>query len=73
MTKEELQRLGNYLKKLRLQNKLSLRAVGDRLEVTHKAVQFWEQGTNEITLNNLVKLSRLYNVTLDEILEGSRI
>lgn len=73
MNDKEKIRLGEELKRLRLKNNLTLTAVGLRLGVTHKSVQFWEQGKNEISLTTILKLAKIYGVTVDEILDNARL
>lgn len=60
--------LGIVLKELRLQNDLTLEEVAEKLGVTHKAVQFWEQGFTEIKLTRLVQLASIYNSSVDDVL-----
>lgn len=73
MTKEELVKLGGVLKELRLKNNYTLEEVGNKLGVTHKSVQFWEQGVNEIKLAKFIMLCSIYNTTIDSVLESAGI
>lgn len=73
MTKNELMRLGSVLSNKREINNYTLEQVAAHIGVTHKAVQFWEQGVNEIKLSKLITLCQLYNVTIDQLLEEARI
>ncbi len=73
MTKNELVRLGGVLKELRLKNNYTLEEVGNMLGVTHKSVQFWEQGVNEIKLAKFIMLCSIYKTTIDSVLESAGI
>lgn len=67
----DLIKLGIVFKKLRLENNLTLEEVAKELNVTHKAVQFWEQGRNEIKLSHLILLCKLYKTTLNDVIESA--
>ncbi|MDE8228254.1 helix-turn-helix transcriptional regulator [Erysipelothrix rhusiopathiae] len=43
MNQDEKDRLGLILKKYRIKNNMTLEYVADKLNITHKSVQFWEQ------------------------------
>ena len=61
---------GNYLYNLRKQNNLTQRFVAYQLNVSDKAVSKWETGKSIPDVNKLKLLSTLYNVPLDDLLEG---
>ncbi|MBK2401650.1 helix-turn-helix domain-containing protein [Erysipelothrix sp. strain 2 (EsS2-6-Brazil)] len=73
MNQDEKDRLGLILKKYRIKNNMTLEYVADKLNITHKSVQFWEQGKNEIKLSKLIAISKLYNISIDSILEEANI
>ena len=59
---------GNYLSKLRMDNKLTQRFVAYQLEVTDKAVSKWEMGKSKPDLDKLRKLACLYNVDVNDLI-----
>lgn len=59
---------GKNLKNLRLGEGLSQRALGDHLGVCNQTVSFWESGSREPDLDTLVKISELFNVSVDFLL-----
>ena len=63
---------GNYLYKLRKENKLTQRFVAYQLDVSDKAVSKWETGKSKPDLEKLKLLSTLYNVSLDELLKSEK-
>lgn len=60
---------GNYLYKLRRQNKLTQRYVAYQLDVSDKAVSKWETSKSTPDLDKLKSLAVLYNVSLEELLK----
>ena len=60
---------GNYLYHLRKERKMKQSYVGSKLGVTDKAVSKWENGRSELSLEKLKKLSVLYCVPLDSLLD----
>ena len=60
---------GNYLYHLRKERKMKQSYVGSKLGVTDKAVSKWENGKSELSLEKLKKLSVLYCVPLDSLLD----
>ena len=61
---------GNYLYQLRKEHGLTQRYVAYELSVTDKAVSKWEMGKSKPDLDKLKLLAALYNVPLDELLNG---
>lgn len=66
--------LTQNLKGLRKANGYTLEAVAEKLGVSRQAVAKWERGDTVPDLANCVALARLYDVTLDSLVEnaGSR-
>lgn len=60
--------MGERLKKLRRENNLTQKQVGQRIGVAISAVSSYESGVRYPTYESLVKLSRLYNVTTDYLI-----
>lgn len=60
--------VGEQLKYYREQNRLSQQDVADRLETSRQSISRWETDKCYPDLDNLVLLSKLYQVTLDELL-----
>ena len=53
---------------LRQQQNMTQQELAARVNVTHQAVSKWENGSSIPDLQTLMTLSRLFNVTLDELL-----
>lgn len=60
----------NNLARLRKHKGLSQWDVAEALDVSRQAVSRWEIGTAAPSTDNLIRLSRLYEVTLDELIRG---
>ena len=63
---------GNYLYRLRKDNDLTQRFVAYQLNVSDKAVSKWETGKSTPDLDKLKLLSALYNVPLEELINGGK-
>lgn len=64
----ENKQIGDYLKRLRQHAGYTQAEVGQFLSVTYKAISRWESGTGTPELGNLLMLSKLYRITVDDIL-----
>lgn len=63
-------RIGKFLKELRLKNNYSQTELSELIYVTRQAISNWENGKATPDSEILIKLSELYNVSIDEILVG---
>lgn len=59
---------GDYLKKLRTENNLSQEKLAEKLGVSRQSVSKWEQGYAVPDTDNMLKLSKLYGLSVDAIL-----
>jgi len=64
-------RLQEMLKQQRLQNHYTQAQLAQKLFVSTQAVSKWERGQTVPTIDNLLALSDLYNLSLDELVQGS--
>ena len=62
--------LNEKLISLRKKNKLTQAQVAEALDVSRQAISSWETGTVLPSTDNLLALSRLYQVLLDHLLNG---
>ncbi|OUP66305.1 hypothetical protein B5F13_04865 [Drancourtella sp. An177] len=63
---------GKHLKELREAKKLSQDQVAQELNVSRQAISKWENDKTFPDIDNLIRLSRLYGVTLDELVGVER-
>ena len=59
--------LGTTITRLRTQRGLSQGDLAEALEVSRQSVSKWETNASTPDLDKLVKLSRFFGVTLDEL------
>ncbi len=60
--------MDNRMRELREDNDLSQREVAEKLGITQRKYSYIETGTQQLTDEILVGLSKIYNVTTDYIL-----
>lgn len=66
------ERIGQFIKKIRQDNNLTQKELADRLGVTFQAVSKWENGKNVPDISILKEMSKMFNVDIDEILDGEK-
>ena len=66
------QKIGAFLRELRAEKKITQEQLAELLGVTNRSVSRWETGSNMPDLSILIELSKLYQVGVDEILDGKR-
>ena len=44
--------------------------LADKIHVSHQTISKWENGINIPSIDNLLILSDLYNISLDELIRG---
>ena len=59
------------LKTRRINNHYTQEQIAQKLHVTTQAVSKWETGQSIPSIDNLLMLSDLYNVSIDELIQGS--
>ncbi|AWG44736.1 helix-turn-helix domain-containing protein [Priestia filamentosa] len=62
--------LGEQLKNLREQYNMSREELAQQMNVSRQAVYKWETNKGYPDIDNLIRLSELYKVTLDELIKG---
>lgn len=63
-------KLGMVLKDLRKEKGISQRTLGDILSVCNQTISFWETGSREPDLDTLLKIAKVFDVTVDYLLGG---
>lgn len=61
--------LGEALKEYRTKCKMTQEFVAESLGVSRQAVSKWENGTSDPSTSNLIALTKLYEVSVEEILK----
>ena len=65
-------RIGSFIKELREKEGLSQGALAKKVFVASSVVSRWESGVAGVSANNLVLLSEIFHVSLDELVAGHR-
>lgn len=66
----EQEKIGKFIKKIRIDNGLTQKDLADKLGVTYQAVSKWENGRNIPDIMILKQISKEFNVNIDDLLEG---
>ena len=66
---EELYNLSKNLKDLRKQFGYTQKYVAEQLDIVYQSYQHYELGLTVPTLQNFIKLAKLYNVSYEDLLE----
>ncbi len=61
--------IGEKIKNLRKSNNMSQEELAEKLCVSRQSISQWEQNSTQPTLDNLIAISKLFNVSLDEIVK----
>ena len=67
----EQEKVSNFIKKIRKDNNLTQKELAEKYGVTYQAVSKWENGINMPDMILLKKMSKDFNISLDDILEGN--
>lgn len=69
----DMQKIGLFLAELRKENNLTQEQLGEQIGVTNKTVSRWENGNYLPPVEMLQTLSKLYGVSINELLSGERL
>ncbi len=65
-------KIGLFIKQIRLDNNLTQKEFADLLGVTYQAVSKWENGKNVPDIGILKQISEEFHVNIDELLNGEK-
>lgn len=66
------EKFGNFIKQLRNEKKLTQKELGEKLNITDKAISKWERGLSFPDIEMLTSLSDYFEVDIAELLKGER-
>ena len=66
------QEFGQLIKQIRKENNLTQKDLADKYHVTYQAVSKWENGLNMPDTSLLKEISKDYNISLDDMLDGKK-
>lgn len=64
------EKIGNFIKNLRLENNMSQKDLADKIPINREAVSKWECGRTIPDSSTILCLSRIFGVSADEIMYG---
>lgn len=64
----DLEGIGNNIKRLRIENNLSQEELASKLFLSRQAISLWEKGNGFPSIDNVVFLSKLFNITIEKLL-----
>ncbi len=64
-------KVGKLIQKLRKEQKQTQQELGDKLGVSPKTISKWETGGGLPDISFLKRLSEIFNITIEELLEGA--
>ena len=65
-------KIGKFILQLRSEKHLSQYQLADKIPISRQAVSKWERGQTIPDSSTLIRLSELFNVTINELLNGER-
>lgn len=69
----DMQKIGSFLTQMRKEKNLTQEKLGEKLGVTNKTISRWENGNYLPPVEMLQILSKLYGVSINDILSGERL
>ena len=66
------EKIGKFIKDLRIKNNLTQKEFADKYNVTYQAVSKWENGKNMPDLNLLKEICKDFDVSLDDLFNGEK-
>ena len=66
------QKIGSFLKELRMEKGLTQAELAEKLNTTNRSVSRWETGNTMPDISVLIELAEFYGVDIKEILDGER-
>lgn len=64
--------LAEHLKTLRKQAKMTQSQVAKAIEISQQGYAYWEQGKKRPSHDNLVKIAKLFNVSVDTLVSNDK-
>lgn len=65
MNSEKLNKFSERLKELRNEKNMTRQALADELHISVRLVGYWENGQRECSLDMLIKISNIFDVSVD--------
>lgn len=69
----DYKKIGKFIAELRREKNMTQEKLGELLFVDRTTISKWELGQNNINTEILIKISKIFNITLNEIIVGEKI
>ena len=66
------EKFGNFIKRLRKEKKLTQKELGEKLNITDKAISKWERGLSFPDIAMLNSLASFFEIDVSELLNGEK-
>ena len=66
-------KIGKFIYELRMKQGYSQYQLADKIPISRQAVSKWERGETIPDSSTLIRLSDIFNITINELLKGERI
>ena len=66
------EKFGNFIKSLRKEKKLTQKELGEKLNITDKAISKWERGLSFPDITMLNSLANFFEIDVSELLNGEK-
>ena len=66
------EKFGNFIKSLRKEKKLTQKELGEKLNITDKAISKWERGLSFPDITMLNSLASFFEIDVSELLNGEK-
>ena len=66
-------KIGNFLAALRKEHNMTQEQLGEKIGVTNKTISRWENGNYLPPVDKLQELSRLYDISINELLAAEKL
>ena len=63
--------IGDNIKKYRRENNISQEELAEKIGVTRQSISLWETNQTQPTIDNIVAIAKIFNLSTDDLLLGS--
>lgn len=64
------EKIGTFIKKLRQENNMSQNDLAEKIPINREAISKWENGHTILDSSTILRLSKIFEVSIDEIMYG---
>lgn len=69
----DYKKIGRFIVELRKEKKMTQEELASKLFVSRTTISKWELGANTINIETLVRISEIFNITIEELMNGEKI